>query len=155
TKGRVERIVSYTRSRFFVGRDVINLDRLNDDAIEWLAKRANQRVHRVTAQRPPDRPTIERASLLPLLAVDGLLEENRVADAYALVSCDGVRYSVPPRYARQAVVMQRRPDGVTFVVDGAVIVRHAWAKPGVRLVQLPEHLPPKPRPRHERFVILG
>jgi transposase len=155
TKGRVERIVSYTRSRFFVGRDVINLDRLNDDAIEWLAKRANRRVHRVTAQRPCDRLTTERASLMPLVAFEVMLEENRVADAYALVSCDGVRYSVPPRYARQAVVMQRRPDGVTFVVDGAVLVRHAWAKPGVRLVQLPEHLPPKPRPRHERFVSLG
>ena len=51
--------------------------------------------------------------------------------------------------------MQRRPDGVTFVADGVVLVRHAWAKPGVRLVQLPEHLPPKPRPRHERFVSLG
>jgi hypothetical protein len=147
--------VSYTRSRFFVGRDVINLDRLNDDAIDWLAKRANSRVHRVTAQRPCDRLTTERALLMPLVAFDVMLEENRVADAYALVGCDGVRYSVPPQYARQAVVMQRRPDGLTFVADGAVLVRHAWAKPGVRLVQLPEHLPPKPRPRHERFVSLG
>jgi transposase len=155
TKGRVERIVSYARSRFFVGRDVVNLDRLNDDAIDWLAKRANRRVHRITAQRPCDRLTTERALLMPLVAYDVVLEENRVADAYALVSCDGVRYSVPPSYARQAVVMQRRPDGLTFVVDGTVIVRHSWAKPGTRLVQLPEHLPPKPRPRHERFVGLG
>jgi hypothetical protein len=51
--------------------------------------------------------------------------------------------------------MQRRPDSLTFVVDGTAIVGHAWAKPGVRLVQLSEHLPPKPRPRHERFVSLG
>jgi len=155
TKGRVERIVTYVRGRFFIGRDVVNLDRLNDDAMDWLEKRANRRVHRVTAQRPCDRLTTERASLMPLVAYDIKLEENRVADAYALVSCDGVRYSVPSQYARQVVVMQQRPDGLTFVVDGTAIARHAWAKPGVRLVQLPEHLPPKPRPRHERFVSLG
>jgi hypothetical protein len=155
TKGRVERIVSYARSRFFVGRDVVNLDRLNDDAIDWLTTRANRRVHRITAERPCDRLTTERALLMPLVAYDVVLEENRVADAYALVSCDGVRYSVPPSYARQAVVMQRRPDGLTFVVDGMAITRHSWAEPGTRLVQLPEHLPPKPRPRHERFVGLG
>ncbi len=155
TKGRVERIVSFTRSRFFVGRDVIDIETLNADALEWLAKRANRRVHRVTAERPCDRLTTERAALLPLVPYDVMLEENRVADAYALVSCDGVRYSVPSRYARQAVVMQRRPDGLTFVVDGTAIARHPWAKPGIRVVQQPEHLPPKPRPRHERFVGLG
>ena len=66
---------------------------------------------------------------MPLVAFDIMLEENRVADAYALVSCDGVRYSVPPRYARQAVVMQRRPDGVTFVADGTVIVRRSICLP--------------------------
>jgi transposase len=155
TKGRVERIVQYVRGRFFIGRDVINLELLNDEAMDWLEKRANRRVHRVTAQRPCDRLTTERASLSPLVQYDIKLEENRVADAYALVSCDGVRYSVPSQYARQAVVMQRRPDGLTFVVDGTAIAHHAWAKPGVRIVQLPEHLPPKPRPRHERFVGLG
>jgi transposase len=94
TKGRVERIVTYVRGRFFIGRDVVNLDRLNDDAMDWLEQRANRRVHRVTAQRPCDRLTTERASLMPLVAYDIKLEENRVAVAYALVSCDGVRYSV-------------------------------------------------------------
>jgi len=155
TKGRVERIVSFTRTRFFIGRDVLDIDRLNADAVVWLDKRANRRVHRVTAQRPCDRLTTERALLMPLATYDIVLEEQRVADAYALVSCDGVRYSVPSEYARKPVVMQRRQDGLTFLVDGAVIARHAWAKPGIRLVQLPEHLPPKPQPRHERFAALG
>jgi transposase len=155
TKGRVERIVAYVRGRFFIGRDVVDLDHLNGEAMDWLEKRANRRVHRVTAERPCDRLTTERASLKPLAQYDIKLEENRVADAYGRVSCDGVRYSVPPAYARQGVVMQRRPDGLTFLVDGTAIARHAWARPGVREVQLPEHLPPKPQPRHARFEDLG
>lgn len=155
TKGRVERIVSFTRSRFFVGRNVVDLGQLNADAVVWLDARANRRVHRVTAERPCDRLTTERASLLPLAQYDVVLEENRVADAYALVSCEGVRYSIPSHCARQTVVMQKRPEGLAFLVDGAVIARHAWAKAGIRLIQSPEHLPPKPRPRHERFVELG
>ena len=155
TKGRVERIVSYTRGRFFVGRDVLSLERLNEDAMNWLERRANRRVHRVTTQRPCDRLTIERPLLMPLVQYDVMLEQNRIADPYGLVSCDGVRYSVPSQYARKPVVMQQRPDGLTFMVDREPIARHAWAKPGIRLVQLPEHLPPKPHPRHERFVGLG
>lgn len=108
TKGRVDRIVAYTRSRFFIGRDVINIDRLNDDALDWLQRTANRRVHRVTAQRPCDRLTTERALLMPIVAYDVMLEEDRVADPYALVSCNGVRYPVPSPYAPGDIVVERR-----------------------------------------------
>ncbi len=74
TKGRVERIVSFTRTRFFIGRDVLDIDRLNVDAMVWLDKRANRRVHRVTAQRPCDRLTTERGLLMPLATYDIVLE---------------------------------------------------------------------------------
>ncbi len=155
TKGRVERIVRFARERFFTGRRLTNLDSFNLEAIEWLDKRANQRVHRMTAARPCDRLAVERAALLPLVDYDVVLEETRVADAYALVSCDGVRYSVPPNHARKPLTMQRRPDGLSFVVDGTVVRWHPYAKPGIRLVQAPEDFPPKPQPRHERFVQLA
>ena len=155
TKGRVERIVRFARERFFIGRELTYLDSFNLEAVEWLDKRANRRVHRMTATRPCDRLEVERAALLPLVDYDVVLEEARVADAYALVSCDGVRYSVPPNHARKPLIMQRRPDGLSFVVDGTVVRRHPYAKPGIRLVQAHEDLPPKPQPRHERFVQLG
>jgi len=155
TKGRVERIVRFARERFFVGRELTDLDSFNLEAVDWLDKRANRRVHRITAARPCDRLKVERAALLPLVDYDVVLEETRVADAYALVSCDGVRYSVPAIHARKPLIMQRRPDGLSFVVDGSVVRRHPYAKPGIRLVQATEDLPPKPQPRHESFVQLG
>jgi len=155
TKGRVERIVRFARERFFVGRDVVDLEHFNAEAMRWLQERANRRVHRITRERPCDRFTIERESLRPLQEYDIVLESTRVADAYGLVSVDGVRYSIPAQHARQVVTLQRRPKGLTFIVGGETVARHAFAADGVRLVQDKEHLPPRPEPRHERFAQLG
>lgn len=155
TKGRVERIVRFARERFFIGRDVGDLERFNDEALSWLQRRANTRVHRVTRERPCDRFAIERQALRPLRDYDLVLEETRVADAYALASVDGVRYSVPARLARRALTLQRRPHDLTFLLKGDVVARHPYAKPGQRLVQDPAHLPPAVKPRHERFAQLS
>jgi transposase len=155
TKGRVERMVRFVRERFFVGREIGALDALNAEAVVWLHERANARTHRGTRQRPCDRFTIEQTALGPLREYDVVLEEPRVADAYALVSVDGVRYSVPADYARRPLTLQRRPVGLSFLVDGNVVAQHGYAVLGQRLVQDPAHLPPPPKPRHERFVQLG
>ena len=155
TKGRVERIVRFARERFFVGRDVVDLEHFNAEAMRWLQERANRRVHRITRERPCDRFTIERESLGPLRDYDIVLESTRVADAYGLVSVDGVRYSIPAQHARQVVTLQRRPKSLTFIVGGETVAQHALAAGGVRLVQDKQHLPPPPKPRHERFAQLG
>lgn len=155
TKGRVERIVRFVRQRFFEGRRVDDLAGLNADALAWLRERANTRIHRVTRERPCDRFTVERERLGALPDYDLVLEETRVADAYSLVSVDGVRYSAPPQFARRPLTVQWRPSGVTFVVAGVAIAQHAYAAFGQRLVQDPAHLPPKFKPRHEAFAQLG
>jgi len=155
TKGRVERMVAFVRGRFFVGRDIVDMDGLNVQAEQWLIERANKRIHRITRERPCDRFTIEREALKPLRKYDIVLEESRVADAYALVSFDGVRYSIPATFARQPVTLQLRIDGLRILKDREIIASHAYAPSGQRLVELPEHLPPRPQPRHERFAALG
>ena len=155
TKGRVERIVRFVRERFVTGRTVSSLDAFNNEALNWLQQRANQRVHRITRERPCDRFTVERNALQPLRAYDVVLEATRVADAYGLVSVDGVRYSVPAKHARRAVLLQCRRDRLTFIIEGEIVAQHAYAAHGIRLVQHPEHMPPPPKPRHERFTQLG
>lgn len=155
TKGRVERIVRFARERFFIGRDVGELESFNTEALTWLETRANTRTHRITRERPCDRFVIERQALQPLTDYDVMLEQPRVADAYALVSVDGVRYSVPATYARRPLILQRRPENLTFLVDGIAVAQHLYAKAGQRLVQDQAHLPPAPKPRHERFAQLG
>lgn len=155
TKGRVERIVRFVRERFVTGRGVSDLESFNDEALRWLEERANVRVHRITRERPCDRFTIERKALRPLQEYDVVLESSRVADAYGLVSLDGVRYSVPSQCARRPVLVQSRAKGVTLIVDGQTVATHTYAAHGIRLVQDPLHLPARPQPRHERFAQLG
>jgi transposase len=156
TKGRVERIVRFARQRFFVGRDIVSdIDTMNVEVLVWLKKRANDRVHRITRERPCDRFEIEQRALKPLREYDIVLEESRVIDSYGLVSCSGVRYSVPSAFARRRATLQRRPDSITIVVDGETAAQHAYAPYGTRLVQRAEHLPPRPAPRHEAFSALG
>jgi transposase len=155
TKGRVERIVRFVRERFADGREVSDLEALNTAAEAWLHERANRRTHRITRERPCDRFAIEREALHPVVEYDLVLEEPRVADAYALVSVEGVRYSVPACHARRALTVQFRPESITFVVGGAIVAQHGYAKAGQRLVQDPAHLPERPKPRHERFAQLG
>ncbi|MGP6191584.1 MAG: IS21 family transposase [Vulcanimicrobiaceae bacterium] len=155
TKGRVERMVRFLRQAFFDGREISTLEELNLGAIEWLVERANRRVHRVTRERPCDRFTIEQAALHPVREYDIVLEETRVSDPYALVAIEGVRYSIPSSYPRRNVTVQFRPSGLRFIVDGAIVAAHDYAKPGQRLVQDPMHLPPPPRPKHQAFTDLA
>ncbi len=155
TKGRVERVVRFARERFFAGREVVDLEQFNAEAMRWLQERANRRVHRMTRERPCDRFTVERQSLQPLRAYDIVLESTRVADAYGPVSFNGVRYSVPAEHARRVVALQCRPEGITFLIDGEIIAQHGFPAYGIRLVQDARHLPPPPKPRHERFAQLG
>lgn len=106
-------------------------------------------------ERPVDRFSIERAALRPRAEYEPFLEEPRVADAYGLVSVNGVRYSVPADYARESVTLHLRPAEFSVLAAGKTIAHHAYAKSGVRLVQLPEHLPPRPVPRHDAFATAG
>jgi transposase len=155
TKGRVERMVRFLRQAFFAGREITSLEELNLAAVAWLEERANRRVHRVTRERPCDRFAIERAVLHAVREYDIVLEETRVADPYALVAIEGVRYSIPSTYPRRSVTVQLRPSGMRFIVDGAIVAAHDYAKPGQRLVQDPAHLPPPPRPKHQAFTDLA
>jgi len=155
TKGRVERMVRYVRERFFVGRDFADLERLNDDAEHWLIERANRRIHRTTGEMPQSRLAYEQTLLADVPEYDLVLEEPRVADAYGLVRYRNVRYSVPEEFARAAVTLQLRIDGLMIMANGNAVAQHRYASLGVPLMQDPAHLPTPARPRHDRFAELA
>lgn len=155
TKGRVERMVRFVRERFFIGRELFDLERLNVDAEEWLIERANRRIHRGIGEIPQSRLANEQPLLKALPEYDLLIEEPRVADAYGLVRYRGVRYSVPEEHARAAVMLQLRCDGLRIIGGGNVVAAYKYAPPGVDLVQDPAHLPKRLPPRHDRFAELA
>jgi transposase len=55
TKGKVERPISYVRQSFFYGRSFLNDDDLNAQALSWMARTANVRLHRTILEAPQAR----------------------------------------------------------------------------------------------------
>jgi transposase len=69
TKGKVERPIGYVRQGFFYGRTFLNDADLNAQALSWLARTANVRLHRTTTEAPRLRfDRDERGILRPLAA---------------------------------------------------------------------------------------
>lgn len=69
TKGKIERPIRYVRGGFFYGREFLNDADLNQQAILWLDREANVRVHYTTKERPYERfIRDEQAVLRPLAA---------------------------------------------------------------------------------------
>jgi len=67
TKGKVERPIGYVREGFFYGRHFLNDADLNAQALSWLQRTANARLHRTTAEMPRARfERDERVLLKPM-----------------------------------------------------------------------------------------
>jgi hypothetical protein len=69
TKGKVERPIRYVRESFFYGRTFLNDADLNAQALSWLARTANVRIHRTTTEAPRTRFDREERVLLKPLAL--------------------------------------------------------------------------------------
>jgi len=69
TKGKVERPISYVRQSFFYGRSFLNDDDLNAQALSWMARTANVRLHRTILEAPQDRFERDERGLLEPLAL--------------------------------------------------------------------------------------
>jgi transposase len=69
TKGKVERPIGYVRESFFYGRHFLNDADLNAQALSWLERTANARMHRTTAEVPRVRFERDERMLLKPLAL--------------------------------------------------------------------------------------
>ena len=113
TKGKTENGVGYVRGNFWVGLHYLDLADLNEQARAWLDGVANVRVHQTTRAVPFERLREERGKLTPIEEVapyDASYVSQRKVTKDCLVSYQGVRYSVPHRYAGKVVTV-REPVG--------------------------------------------
>lgn len=62
----MERPIRYIRQDFFYGRDFLNDEDLNAQALHWLDAVANVRIHGTTGQAPRARFLEEQDALRPL-----------------------------------------------------------------------------------------
>ncbi len=141
TKGKVERSISYLKDNFLKARSFAGLDDLNAKCRAWLDGVANARTHGTTGRVPSE-----------LLAAEGLtphgsvppysetLPVKRQVSVESMVHFGGSRYSVPPEFSGQSVLVQSEGGLIVVRCDGAVIAEHRQAaKPGQCVVE-PDHL---------------
>lgn len=66
SKGKIESVVKYIKQNFLRGRTFINIDLLNQQAIAWLERTGNIKVHSSTKLIPTQQWEEEKKHLLPI-----------------------------------------------------------------------------------------
>ncbi len=66
SKGKIENVVKYIKQNFLRGRTFINIDILNEQALAWLKRTGNAKVHSTTKLVPAEQWEEEKKHLLPI-----------------------------------------------------------------------------------------
>ncbi len=141
TKGKVERMVGYGKDNFLNGRSFTDLADLNAQARHWLTHTANTRVHATTQQRPLDllpRESLTALTSVPPYPLVEMIERKAGVDGF--VRFDKSRYSLPPQYAGQSVLVGRQEQKVIIRVKDMIVAEHLAAQKAGSTVADPTHL---------------
>jgi Integrase core domain len=68
SKGKIENVVKYTKQNFLYNRPFSDIDTLNQEALAWLLRTANQLPHNGTKKEPYAQWNIEKSFLQPYTA---------------------------------------------------------------------------------------
>lgn len=115
-KGVVERTNGYLETSFLPGRSFASPHDFDVQLTEWLATRANERIHETTKARPVDLLDEDRAAMgaLPPVLPDVAAHRDLRLPADHWVRQGGVDYSVHPKAVGRRVHV--RADGREVVV---------------------------------------
>lgn len=141
TKGKVERMVHYVKDSFLNGRVFSGFADLNAQARHWLTHTANARIHATTQRRPLDLWHQEGLTALNSIARYKLCElVARKAGFDGFVRFDRSRYSLPPEYAGQSVLIGHRENRIVIRVQDMIVAEHRLAQKAGDTVADPAHI---------------
>jgi transposase len=127
TKGKIERSIHFVQDNFLKGRCFADKADMTLQGFSWM-NQVNARVHGTTGQRPVD--LMARENLTPLSTlrpyVLALRQERRV-DAESYVRLHSSRYSVPPEYIGQRVVVIQQEQRITIRQGEMILAEHPQA----------------------------
>ena len=129
TKGKVERIVGYVRDNFLLGRSFAGWEDLHGQGRHWLTHTANVRIHATTGKRPIDLLSAEHLTKLASITPYRLRQTSvRTVDVEGFVHLEGSRYSTPPEYVGQPVLVEQGENRITLRQGERLIAEHPRAK---------------------------
>jgi transposase len=141
TKGKVERMVHYVRDAFLKGRSFADFDDLNAQARHWLSHVANARTHATTGRVPAELWKEEGLTSTTSVAPYRLYEiSSRKAGFDGFVRFERSRYSIPPEYAGQTVLVAKDGQRVLIRSGEMVVSDHPVAQKAGATVAEPQHI---------------
>ncbi len=141
TKGKVERMVHYVKDGFLNGRSFADFEELNAQARHWLSHVANVRVHATTNRRPVELLSEERLTAVKTLAPYRLYEiTSRKAGYDGFVRFERSRYSLPPQYAGQSVLVGKEGQRIVIRSGDMIVAEHALARKAGSTLADPLHV---------------
>jgi transposase len=143
SKGIVEGGVRYVKHNALAGRgdELVQFDDYTGLALRWRDGVANIRLHDTTRERPIDRFQRERSLLraLPSIPFDTNEVVPAVVSPHARIEFDGSRYSAPPQFARQPVIIRADERELRVLHNGELVARHVRSYQRGELIVLPDH----------------
>jgi hypothetical protein len=141
-KGRVENGVGYVKKNFLGGLDLPSFEAANPAARHWLDTVANLRLHGETRGKPQERFVQEKLLLkaLPALAYDCAVVRPTGANGCCRVVWDTNRYTVPHRYASQALTLKIYPDRLFVYHHEKLIATHLRSHDRRQDIRNPDHI---------------
>jgi len=97
-KGKVENVVKYVKYNFAKHRVFANIDKWNEECIQWLERRGNGKMHETTRKIPVEVFEEEKKTLKPFVSKINFTIDNSTSYQVRktnVVPIDGNRYSVP------------------------------------------------------------
>lgn len=99
SKGRIENVVGYVKKNFAKHRVYYNLDKLNEQCLDWLERTGNGKKHNITKKIPAEVFLEERKHLRPVPTTFSIQlptgSISRLVRKDNTISFEGNRYSVP------------------------------------------------------------
>jgi transposase len=124
-KGMVERTHHYYETSFLPGRRFDDVGDFNRQFTGWL-RRANQRIHGTTRQRPSEAIFEDRGAMMPFPPVrpdpSWRFTVRLPRDHYVRVDTND--YSVNPRYVGRRIQVRVTLEEVIASCDGTEVARH-------------------------------
>jgi transposase len=164
-KGRVENGVGYVKKNLLAGLDLASLPALTTTARHWLDTVANVRLHGETHCPPVQLFAEEKTKLKPLhpnpYPAARLLTVR--ASSRFRVDVETNHYSVPARYASQALGLRLYPDRLLLYHQDQLVAEHVRSYDRHQDLEHPDHAQPLLTQRRQareqqllaRFLALG
>lgn len=130
SKGQIENVVKYVKYNFLSHREFLNVYDLNNQALKWLERTGNGKIHQTTKKIPLEEFQKEKKYLKEHIKLDILDTEK---DIYKLrkdniVVFKGNRYRVPKGTYKDkhSVVKLKEEDHILsiFTQEGELLVSH-------------------------------